>query len=156
MKKGLKITVVIILLAVLVFGLLGWNNYSKGKEISDAIQGGADAIELRQKCLDITLKDVSVVPSETSSVYDITFGRGAGDSETNIEKVQFNFFNSVGENSGPISVDETISPLDTYGWTVDTSEGNVITDAVRADYNIFIRDGEGNLAMCPDPYSVSI
>lgn len=155
-KKGLSAvvaTLIIILLVLVAVGIL-W------VVIRNVIQGGADTIELSQKCLEVKLEASGVSPvGETSGIYSVTLARKAGGSDP--IRVKLNFFNATGNvNSGIIDFGTTLNVLDTKtNSLVNTSTGSTatnITVANKMEYTIYFVNDLGEEQICESTESVTV
>ncbi|MBU1501792.1 MAG: hypothetical protein KJ905_03405 [Nanoarchaeota archaeon] len=156
-KKGLSAvvaTLIIILLVLVAVGIL-W------VVIRNVIQGGADTIELSQKCLEVKLEASGVSPvGETSGIYSVTLARKAGGSDP--IRVKLNFFNATGNvNSGIIDFGTTLNVLDTktnssITTKTDGSTATNITVANKMEYTIYFVNDLGEEQICESTESVTV
>ncbi|MBU2503721.1 MAG: hypothetical protein KJ879_01565 [Nanoarchaeota archaeon] len=143
-KKGLSAvvaTLIIILLVLVAVGIL-W------VVIRGVIQGGADTIELSQKCLDIQLEASAVVPvTSESGNYSVTLARKAGGDT--LGGVKLNFFNAT-ENSGVIEFGTALGILETGTNKIVTADGGngILHNATRMDFTTYFVSDLGEEQVC--------
>ena len=152
-KKGLSAivaTLIIILLVLVAVGIL-WT------VLRNVIQGGADTIELNQKCGDIQIQEGSISQvGATSGIYSVTFTRKAGGGD--IGGIKLNFFNAAGSNSGVVEFNKVIEVLgtETNSTVFSWAGGTNLTDATRMDYTVYLLDETGNEQICSNTETVTL
>jgi hypothetical protein len=140
-KRGLSaiVTTLIIILLVLVAVSGIW------VVVSNFLDAGTETIELTEKCLEVDLSLVSVVPGSVADDYDVTLKRNAGGDT--IGGIKLNIFSGT-ESSGVLDFGTpavALGELETQMETITTD----ITAANRLEYTVFFLDVSGAEQLCP-------
>jgi len=134
-KRGLSevlATLMIILLVLIAIGII-W------LVVRSVVQGGADEIEISQKCLNVELEAVSV--KVVAGDYDVTVRRG-GDSEGALTGLYIAVLGN-GVNSG-VTLVAVLESLETATYTItDTGAG-----ADHVEITASFEDRSGNEVFC--------
>ncbi len=149
-KKGLSeivATLIIILLTLVAVGII-W------VVIRNVVEGGAQQVDISQKCLAVELNAVTV--NETSpGVYGVTLRRGS-DGEEDIG-VKVNVFSGQATSSGVIDFGAfgDLDALGTVTGSVDTNTATPVVGGDKIEFTAFFRDASGNEQLCPQTKSFS-
>jgi hypothetical protein len=147
-KRGLSTivaTLIIVLLVLVAVGII-W------VVIRDMVEGGAEQIDITNKCLAIELQALSV--NETpAGVYDITIERRSGGEE--IEGIKVNIINDT-DSSGLIDF-PAITQADQETAVINTSaSGNELVNGITMQYTPFFKDASGNEQLCSQSRTYTI
>lgn len=150
-KKGLSTvvaTLVIILLILVAIGVI-W------AVISNLIESGAEQVELNSMCAEVGFESVVVAEiNGQNGNYSVTLERSSSGEEIGGAKVAF--FNDSGDSSGPLEFGESLGPLEQEQRVIDTSQGDLVTNANRFDLTPYFFDENGNERLCPRIYSYNL
>ena len=146
-KKGLSeivATLIIILLTLIAVGII-W------VVIRNVVEGGAEQVDISQRCLNVELQAVAV--SETapaSGIYNVTLRRGS-DSEGEIG-VKVNVFLGTTTSSGVMNFG-AFGDLDALGTVTRTVNTNtapavLVTPGDNVEFTAFFQDVSGNDQLC--------
>lgn len=141
-KKGLSeivATLIIILLTLIAVGII-W------VVIRNVVEGGAEQVDISQKCLAVELDAVTV--NETSSgVYAVTLRRGS-DSQGDVG-VKVNIFQGIATSSGVLNFG-AFGDLDALGTVTKTiTTAPILAGGDKVEFTAFFQDVSGNEQICP-------
>jgi len=142
-RKGLSAivaTLIIILLTLVAVGII-W------VVIRNLVEGGAEQIDISQKCLAVELSAVTV--NETSSgVYSVTLSRGS-DSQDDIG-VKVNVFSGTATSSGVLDFGTfgDLDALETLTRTIDTNTATTVSGGDKIEFTAFFEDASGDEQLC--------
>ena len=147
-KKGLSeivATLIIILLTLIAVGII-W------VVIRNVVEGGAEQVDISQKCLAVELDAVTV--NETSSgVYAVTLRRGS-DSQGDVG-VKVNIFQGIATSSGVLNFG-AFGDLDALGTVTKTiTTAPILAGGDKVEFTAFFQDVSGNEQLCPQTKSFS-
>lgn len=143
-RKGLSAivaTLIIILLTLVAVGII-W------VVIRNVVQGGAEQIDISQKCIAVSLEAVTV-NEIASGVYAVTLKRGA-DSQGDLG-VKVNVFSGATTSSGVINFGAfgDLDALGTVTRTVNTNTTTPVAGGDKIEFTAFFLDASGNEQLCP-------
>ncbi|MEK6840922.1 MAG: hypothetical protein AABX79_03135 [Nanoarchaeota archaeon] len=149
-RKGLSTivaTLIIILLTLVAVGII-W------VVIRNVVEGGAQQVDISQKCLAVELTGVTVNETAVSSgIYNVTLRRGS-DSQGDVG-VKANVFSGQTTSSGVIAFG-AVGDLDALGTvtrSIDTNTATAVPGGDKVEYTAFFLDSSGNEQLCPQTKS---
>ncbi len=152
-KKGLSTiiaTLLIILLTLVSVGII-W------VVIRNVVQGGTNQVSLSQKCVNVALSAVTVLPTANFSAFQVTLKRGS-DSEGSLG-VKLNVFGPNNNSGvGDFAGFSELTPLGTLTKTIISGQGQglpfpnvTVSGAVgtnKIEFTAYFRDASGVTQLC--------
>ncbi len=146
-KKGLSTVVTTLIIILLVFVAIGivW------VVVKDVIEEGAAQIDIGAKCIQNTMKVLSV-GCDTPSACNVTLKRNTGEDEIGGVKLVFSE-GDAGGNVIRISKDNYPSLNTVLGTTIITPVASGFTTPDKIDVTIYFLDDSEEEKLCPSPTS---